>query len=535
MEAATSYASPVADALSTVGRRRSCRRHAPNAPRSVSGTVRSGVTHAAVRHRGSLATGLLGAELGEVAHELCEAHLVVGSGLLALRCSAGLGRRGQMRSEGPPPTMIELGPLQRTQERPAFGHEAVVDEWGPQPLGIAPERQAQEVEDALFRDGVVTREVVELQRAPHRDQLVEHHRCLDRRLVRALLVVDRHERGQPVGHALLEARHRDVQDPDQDVAHLVAEGKLAHPDEQALRGELGVGEDRRLPGVGDRRLRGLEVLGEEERREPDGLAIGLRARVRDASRHRVGHTDMDVIGQGEAVVDPRRHALECTGLLDDAERVQVLRLRPRLVIDDLHAPVRRLAVRSAVVATRAADEPAEREQREARDACGCPEALHGSTSLPRGRAAALHPQPPRRETTVCISYPFLCLCIARLTQTVEALIWIFPRSMAFLIRRMMPMQRHIPVTTVFTFKPRALHDCASFLLPFWMLELCIVTGSLGHFYSPGCRQIRSLASRSSPESRGWMIIPLLRWNFCRNRPRGAGYATAGRSSWVTGA
>src|SRR5215211_1897471 len=118
MGAATSYASPVADALSTVGRRRSCR---SNAPRSASGTVRSGVAHAAVRNRGSPATGLLGAVLGKVAHELCEAHLVVGSGLLALRCSAGLGRRGQMGFEGPPPTVIELGPLQRTQERPAFG------------------------------------------------------------------------------------------------------------------------------------------------------------------------------------------------------------------------------------------------------------------------------------------------------------------------------------------------------------------------------------------------------------------------------
>src|SRR5713101_132248 len=66
----------------------------------------------------------------------------------------------------------------------------------------------------------------------------------------------------------------------------------------------------------------------------------------------------------------------------------------------------------------------------------------------------------------------------------KTVIWVLPRSKTFFIIGMMHIQCYIILTTILTLETSPLHDLQPFSLPFWVLELFVVTGSLSHFFLP---------------------------------------------------
>src|SRR5262249_47186050 len=91
--------------------------------------------------------GALLLHLLEIFGELRHPPVVVLLGLLHRRCAGALAGWAQMRFEYSPPAVVELPPLKRAEERPAFRHEPAVDQRSPKLLAIGPRRETQEVED----------------------------------------------------------------------------------------------------------------------------------------------------------------------------------------------------------------------------------------------------------------------------------------------------------------------------------------------------------------------------------------------------
>src|SRR5262249_48080216 len=100
----------------------------------------------------SARAGALLLHLLEIFGELRHPSVVVLLGLLHRRRAGALAGWAQMRFEHSPPAVVELPPLKRAEERPAFGHEPAVDQRSPQLLGIAPRRHPHEVVHPAFRD-----------------------------------------------------------------------------------------------------------------------------------------------------------------------------------------------------------------------------------------------------------------------------------------------------------------------------------------------------------------------------------------------